>query len=179
MISLLNLFVVSAASAAMSFSQPPVNVPVGQEFKVAVLASSGGTQTLGTDAVITYDPKMLTVTKISRGSLYALYPPNLEDIDNVLGKAKFSGTSNTISPQIIDGILGWIYFRGKKIGDTQISIDWRPGSTNDSNIVPLTGEIDLLTVEPAKISVNFVEATTTQGFFNFIHRLLTLEFLNI
>ncbi len=178
MINLPNLFLALATSVGLSFSQAPAVMPVGEQFKLAINISSGGIETLGADAVILYDPKKTEVTKIGKGDVYLVYPPNLQDIDNSRGQAKFSGTASFKNPRAVNGVLGWVYFRAKKPGETTISLAWKPEGTADSNIVPVTGPIDLLTERPQNVTINFREASSEEKIFIFLKRIFSFDFLN-
>lgn len=179
MINLPNLFLVLAASARLFFGAVPAIVPVGDEFKVAINVSSGGEVTLGTDAVILYDPKALEVSKIVPGDTYVVYPPNLQDIDNVHGKARFSGTASLRNPRAVEGILGWVIFRAKKVvNSTSINLDWKPTKTEESNIVPISGVLDLLSEEPPAVTVSSREPYFEEKIFIWIKRIFSFDFLN-
>ena len=167
-----------AANASLTFSQPPSNIPVGSTFKISVNVFSAGIPTLGTDAVITYDNKMLEVVKIDPGNAYPLVPDNLLDIDNVMGKSRFSGTVDLGKPIPAEGAMGYVYFRAEKEGSTQINFDWRPGATNDSNIVPNTTELDLLQQTPQPIVVNIRQASQKEKLISTLQWIFSFEYLN-
>ncbi len=166
-----------AASFGLSFSSVPYLVPLGDQFRVKIDASSGGKGTVGTDAVILYDPRVLKVVKIIPGKLYPNYPEPLQDIDNVHGKTSFSGTVSFEPPRVVNGTFGEVVFQALKIDKTQISFDWQPKGTADSNIVPLDGTLDLLTEAPKSVDVLVQESSTLQKFFFFIKSVLAGGFI--
>lgn len=172
-----NLFLVLAASASLSFSQPPSIIPIGEEVRVIINVSSGGRETLGTDALILYDPKILSVTRILPAKLYPNYPPNLEDIDNVRGKVRFSGTVGPNKPLAVEGVLGEIIFRAKKPGTTKIGFDFEPGGTADSNIVPAFGGLDLLSEKPKEINLSIRSTSSPEKIWFLIKRILSFDYL--
>lgn len=177
--NLAQLFLVFATTAGLSFS--PVNdlLPVGTEFEVAINLSSGGTQTLGTDAVILFDPKVLSATKVTPGKLYPNYPETGREIDNVHGKVFLSGTANMDAPLTAQGVFGKVAFRAKKEGKTTLSFDWKEGGTADSNIVPYEGELDLLVSRPTDLNLSFREASFWEKILAFIKRVLSLNYLRL
>ncbi len=163
-----------ATSAALSFQSVPSVIPLGDQFKVTINATSGGRGTVGTDAVILYDPRVLQVVKIIPGKLYPNYPEPLWNIDNVHGKTSFSGTVSYNPPRVVNGVFGEVVFRAKKLGKTQITFDWRPGGTADSNIVPYDGELDILSEAPRGIDVSIKESSTLEKFVFFIKSVLAV-----
>lgn len=177
MINLASIFLVLVTSASLSFSQPPTIIPVGEEVRVTINVSSGGKETLGTDAVILYDPKMLSATRILPGKLYPNYPPNLQDIDNVHGKVQFSGTVGLKKPLTAEGVLGEISFRAKKPGTTKIGFDFEPGGTADSNIVPSFAGLDLLEQKPKEITLSIRSVSSQEKIWFFLKRILSFDYL--
>lgn len=176
MTSLFFPFVVLATSASLAFGSTPEIVPVGDEFKVAINVSSGGKETIGTDAVILYDPKILAVTKVNPGKAYFLYPPTLIDIDNVHGKVSFSGTVGFNPPKVVDGLFGEVFFRPKKPGQTKIDFAWQAKATNDSNIVPSLGGLDLLSEKPKGLSLSFRESSSEEKIWFLIKKILSFDY---
>lgn len=177
MISFLSPFIVLAASAYLALGQLPTTIPVGKEFKLPINVSSGGRETIGTDAVIQFDPKVLAVTKVNPGKAYSVYPPTLVDIDNVHGKVSFSGTAGFQTPKIAEGLFGEVFFRPKKPGMTKIDLVWEPKATNESNIVPASGGLDLLTEAPRGISLSIKEASSGERIWFLIKQILSFNYL--
>ena len=155
MFNFLPVVLVFASSLGLSFTAPQKPLPVGREFKVIISVATGNRTTLGTDAVLSYDPRILTAVKIIPGKIYPLYPQNLQDIDNTHGKLTLSGTVGFNKPKTANGVLAEVSFRSKKEGQTVLSFNWLPNATNDSNIVPDFGGLDLLTAKPADALLTF------------------------
>lgn len=170
---------VFAGSVSLFFSPVQKIIPVGEEFKITVNVSSGNNETLGTDAVITFDPKILSATKIKAGKIYPFSPSTLVDIDNVHGKVSFSGTVGGLGiPKVVEGILGEVFFKAKQSGTTQIGFDWESNSTTGSHIVPQNERIDLLTEKPAGIEISFRPASTGEKIWFFIKSIFSFNYLN-
>lgn len=167
-----------AASVNLSFEAVPQMIPAGDEFRLSVNVSSAGIPTLGTDVVITYDPKMVEVTKFLGGKVYPHYPVTLVDIDNVHGKTRFSGTADLYQTRVAEGLLGWVYFRAKKSGTTEVSFVWKKNGTDESNIVPDTGGLDLLKEKPKGVNLSFLEPSSGTRVWILIKRILSFDYLN-
>lgn len=167
------LFMVSAASASLYFSPLPSSIPVGQDFTVEINLGSGGLPTLGTDAVILYNPQVLEARKIISGNIYPSYPESGKQINNTQGKVSFSGTSTLGSPVTADGLLGKVVFRAKKTGKTTLSFLWQPDDTRDSNIVPYQGSADLLVEKPADLNLTFKPSSWWTKILNFLRQIIS------
>lgn len=177
MFNFLPTFLVFAGSLGLFLNAPQQPLPVGQKFKVTVSVASNSRTTLGADAVLAFDPRVLTAIKIVPGKIYPLYPQNLQDIDNTHGKLTFSGTVGFNKPQTANGVLGEVYFRSKKEGQIVLGLDWIPGATNDSNLVPDFGEIDLLKEKPADVLLTFREPSVLEKIFIKLQWLFSFEYL--
>lgn len=177
MFNFLPVVLVFASSLGLFFTAPKEALPVGQKFKVIVSVTSNNRTTLGTDAVLSYDPRILTAIKIVPGKVYPLYPENLQDIDNTHGKLTLSGTVGFNKPQTANGVLAEIYFRAKKPEATLLAFNWMPNATNESNIVPDFGGLDLLTEKPADAFLTFREPSFLEKIFIKIQWLFSFEYL--
>lgn len=177
MFNFLPLALAFAGSLGLFFTAPQQSLPVGREFKVAVLVASENRTTLGTDAVLTFDPRILKVVKIVPGKIYPLYPQNLQEIDNIHGKLSFSGTVGFNKPQTANGVLGTVYFRSKKEGSTILGFSWMPNTTNDSNLVPDFGGIDLLAEKPPDAYLTFRKASFWEKILIKLQWLFSFEYL--
>lgn len=177
MFNFLPAALVFASSLGLFFTAPQQPLPVGREFKVVVLVASENRTTLGTDAVLTFDPRILKAIKIIPGKIYPLYPQNLQDIDNTHGKLSFSGTVGFNKPQTANGVLGEIYFRSKKEGQINLAFDWMPNTTSDSNLVPDFGGLDLLTEKPPDAYLTFRKASFWEKILIKIQWLFSFEYL--
>ncbi|MBI5465210.1 hypothetical protein HY946_01215 [Candidatus Gottesmanbacteria bacterium] len=171
MVSFLPHFLILATTASLSLAGPRQALPISQPFKITINLSTGGRTTLGTDTVLSYDPRFLSALKIVPGKTYPNYPANLIDIDNVHGKLRFSGTVGFSPPKTAEGVFGEVFFLAKKEGQTQINLEVKPKETTDSNIVPDFGGIDLLTEKPKEITITAREASLGEKILNFIKQI--------
>lgn len=177
MFNLLPAALVLASSLGLFFTAPKETLPVGSEFKVIVSVTTNDRTTLGADAVLSYDPKILTAVKIVPGKVYPLYPENLQDIDNIHGKLSFSGTVGFEKPKTANGVLGEVYFRSKKPEPTILTFTWLPNATNESNLVPDFGGLDLLTQKPPDVLLTFKEPSVLEKIFIKLQWLFSFEYL--
>lgn len=108
-------------------------------FSLQVMVDTGGYETDGTDAILTYDITRFTANKINNGSIYQDYPGNNIDAQN--GKITISGLSSVGSAYKGAGILATIDFTvlaAAPVGASQIKFDFDPtdkAKTTDSNVV--------------------------------------------
>jgi hypothetical protein len=161
MLALLNHILVFAASVYMAFGNASATVSVGEEFSVPINISTAGQETFGSDAVISYDPKYLKAVSIKPGNYYPNYPDNLMNIDNNIGRVKISGTVGAFQTQKNgEGLFGRIFFQAIKNGQTTVGFVWQPNQTNDSNIVPMSGEMDILKEKPKDYQLTIEENTS-------------------
>lgn len=117
------------------------NIPVSVE-----IASDKVTD--GSDIVIIYDPKMLSVvtdvakTPVATGSLYSDYPVN--KLDETAGRINVSGITSLSGGTLPKGVFGTVTFQAKQSGKVKISLDFTSGSTTDSNIIETKTAKDVL-----------------------------------
>ena len=120
---------------------------VGEKIPVDVLISSVRASA-GTDVVIYYDPKLLSVdmpnggTPVTAGLLYSDYPVNRLDAQS--NRIDFSGISASQAGTQANGVLGTMNFIAKAPGKAKIWFDFTPGSTSDSNVVESQTSQDIL-----------------------------------
>lgn len=120
---------------------------VGDRIPVTISLSSLK-YTDGTDLIIFYNPKLLTVetdkkkAPVAVGLIYDDYPVNSVDEKN--GKIMISGISTKTNGVIAQGTFGTISFLAKADGKTAITIDFTPGSTIDTNVIETKTAKDVL-----------------------------------
>ncbi len=139
---------IQSQKTKISLVAPKTSLTVGEEVTVAVSISSTAL-TDGTDLVINYDSKFLEVvpaqgvqTPIAVGSIYSQYPNN--KLDTLRGIITASGISSEKNGILANGIFGTIVFRAKAMGSAQVSINYLPGATNESNVIETATGKDVL-----------------------------------
>ena len=119
-------------------------------FPVSVYLNTEGQKTIGTDLLLSYDPKLIEFVRVEPSTMYSRYPD--AQIDLVRHQIRYSGTSQFNNYQESNGIFATFYFRPilkknlKDLNDV-IKLIWQKNSTNDTNVVSIEGK-ELLTQEP-------------------------------
>lgn len=145
-------------NGSIILNSPKKVLSVGEKLTVTVHISSADKSTDGTDLVLSYDPKILTVETIGTekkvmavSDIYPEYPGN--GMGEKEGLIKVSGISSEKNGTAVNGVLGSIIFSAKTKGKTNINVEFSPGATSESNIVEthtghdLLGKVENLEVE--------------------------------
>ena len=139
---------VFAQSATLSLSPSAGTFNKGCNFSLKIDLNTGGAQTDGTDAIISYDSSRFSASSVTSGSIYPDYPGN--NIDESGGKITVSGLAAVSSAFSGQGTLATINFTVKETapaGATQIKFDFDPNDkskTTDSNVVERGTVADIL-----------------------------------
>jgi len=160
------------SAASLNLSSSTATPKVGEEFWVEVNLNTQIQETLGTDAVLIFDPQLFEAKEIEEGEIYPDYPG--KKIDNEQGKIFLSGVANYGSSVSASGVLGKIKFVPKKEGKAQISFAWQSGKTNLTSIIPYQGNADLLNQPPQSLSLQIEKQTLMGKIIEFIRRLVSL-----
>lgn len=131
--------------ASVSLSSDKSVVSFGETIPVRIRIWTGGRVTSGTDLVLRFDPKVLEAssTAFVRGNIYTDYP--LTDVDSKNGIIRVSGIAST-PKQAFSGVgeFGMINFKAKGVGVTTLTIDFKKGLTDDSNVISIKTNEDVL-----------------------------------
>lgn len=140
-------------TASLALTASKSQLKVGEEVVVTInLVSEKYTD--GADVIILYDPKILSPAKsVILGTVYSEYP--LNKVDTQLGRIAVSGISSNPKGVLAKGVLGTITFTAKAAGNTEITFDYTPGSTIDSNVIENKTAKDLLD-QVSNLKVNIV-----------------------
>ena len=129
----------------------------GQTVKLDVELNTNGNEVMGAEAVIVYDPKLLSVTdqNITAGTLFPAYPVKKvqrEGMVRIVGLisdpklAQFNGK----------GVLGTINFKAIGKGMTEVKIDITLGATNKSNVVKLGDKESGVNYLKSVVNANYI-----------------------
>lgn len=135
------------AAASLSLSPSAGTFNKGCTFSVKINVDTGGIQTDGTDAVIKYDPSVLSAT-ITSGTIYNDYPGN--NVDSANGKITVSGLASVSQAFSGTGTLATLNFTVSPTtpaSTTAVTFDFDPNNkakTTDSNIVERGTTADVL-----------------------------------
>lgn len=118
---------------------------VNDVIKVAIGETTGSKSVRGTDIVIKYDPKVLEATSgaFEKGTSYKEYSNLL--VDSASGTIQISGFT-AVNERAVSGtgVFGAFNFKAKQALKTQLTLDFTPGLTTDSNIVDAKSNQDIL-----------------------------------
>lgn len=124
------------AGARLSMISFKTSYTTGDTVPVAVRLTTGGYTSSGTDLILNYDPKILDALPSSfiKGSIYSDYP-----YINVDPKSGVISVSGIVSPSQKgfkgSGIFGTINFKAKALGEVVLTIDFKKGATNKTNVI--------------------------------------------
>lgn len=138
--------VITDQPTKITLSSPINTLKVGDQVTVTINLSSTRL-TDGTDVIINFDPKVLTVVQtgsvpVTVGSVYTQYPNN--KLDATKGIITASGISSEKNGSLASGVFGTIVFRAKSVGSTNITLVYSPDKTDESNIIETATGKDIL-----------------------------------
>lgn len=138
------------SNGIISLTAPKTTLKVGEKLTVTINASSSGALTDGTDLIITYDPKILSIETVGEdkkpivvSDIYTEYPSNSLDPNNP-GVITASGISSEQNGIPINGVFGSMIFTAKAPGKTTIGVQFDPTLTSESNIIETKSGMDIL-----------------------------------
>lgn len=130
--------VVKLKPTTVTLASEKTSLKKGEKMTVSINISSNK-KTDGTDLVLTYDPKLLSVETVGStkqpviaGTIYNDYP--LNSVDQLTGRITVSGITDDPGGALAEGLFGSVVFVGKGAGVAKISLDYSPSSTADSNV---------------------------------------------
>lgn len=96
----------------------------------------------------------MEVVQVKPAFLYPEYPPTVQSLDNAAGVIKITTLSGTAPNPPVVGTLATLVFQAKRDGQTQVRIDYMPGSSTDSNVADSLTSTDILgTALPVTIRI--------------------------
>lgn len=125
------------AKTTISLQSDKTSYKTGEKVTVSIILSSTKLSD-GADLIINFDPDKLSVENapggvpVVFGVLYSEYPSNVLNAKE--GRISVSGISTTEGGVLANGLFGVITFRAKSEGLANISLEFTPGSTADSNV---------------------------------------------
>ncbi len=112
------------------------NIKVGENISIKVILDSGTYKAQSFDAIIKFDPQILTAPNLiaKTSPTFSLYP--ISNIDQEKGIAAISGTMGVGKPGFKgQSEIASFMLQALKKGTTQINVEYSPGSTTKSNII--------------------------------------------
>ncbi len=139
-------------AAELTLEADKSSVAVGKTLNVNVNLR-GRESTIGTDLVMTYDPKMLQVLGVEGNTLYPVYNPAASSRVNAsTGTIKLSGSASLGKPVNADGTFGIIRLKALVSGSSQLTISYQKGSTSLSGVLGKNGQ-ELLNSAPKPLTI--------------------------
>lgn len=128
----------------ISLTTEKTRYSINELIPVQVIIDTGGKEISGADLILYYDPEILDKTPnvIVSGQIFDEYPiqsfenKGIISISGVSGPKAFNGT----------GLFAVINLTPKQLGKASITVDFKKGSTIDSNLVESKSSQDILEV---------------------------------
>lgn len=129
------------AGASFGFSQDEVTSKPAETFTVQMLLSSP--QAIdAVDALVSFDPSMISVEKASKGEIFEIYP--MKSTDNKKGLVKISAASREQFFQGENGVFATLTFKSLSTGETKISYQYETQEESHSDTDVMSQGTDLL-----------------------------------
>lgn len=144
------------SGGTVTLSSSKTNYKIGEAVPVVIKISTGNHLTAGTDLVLKYDPLKLEASAssfIKGQTTYGEFPAI--NINPTAGQVRVSGVAAVEKVGFNgNGDFGTLQFRAKQAGPTEVSLDFKPNLTNDSNMVEVGTNKDILeNVNSVKINI--------------------------
>lgn len=140
---------VYAYAASLSIAPPSGQINKGCDVTFTIELDTQGSQTDGTDVILTYDPTKMSITQtdITNGKIYADYPGN--SVDATAGKVSVSGIAQVSEAFSGKGTFATLKFKVNSAasGNATLKFDFDPSNktnSTDSNVVERGTVADVL-----------------------------------
>jgi len=138
---------------------------IGTTFNVDIVADSSGQAITGIDVFyLHYDNQKLSAQSVSNGTLFPNYQSrNNTPIDAAAGTINLSGYYNPGSnnQQVVSGVYATITFKAQAAGVANLSFDFSPGATTDTNMSRDTGGGNIIDILQVANGANFTVQSAT------------------
>jgi hypothetical protein len=114
----------------------------GQTYTLTINLDTKNKNIVAADAYLNYDPTMIKVISINEGVIFPTHPAL--DFSASKGLITISGIMPIQERFAGQGVMATILFQPIKTGSTEISFQYEPEETTDSNMVELGSSIDIL-----------------------------------
>lgn len=139
----------SAYAATLSIAPATGQINKGCDVTFTIELDTQGSQTDGTDVILSYDPAKMTIaqTDITNGKIYADYPGN--SVDATAGKISVSGIAQVSQAFSGKGTFATLKFKvaSAATGNAGLKFDFDPSNktnSTDSNVVERGTVADVL-----------------------------------
>lgn len=124
---------------------------VGETATVSITVGTGGWTTDGADIIVKYDPAIFDATQSTssqsfvKGKIYEEYPSiNIDPQKGIIAASGISSLSKKPYGFNGVGIFGTLNLVAKAVGKSTISVEYRAGATDESNIMETSQAKDIL-----------------------------------
>jgi hypothetical protein len=125
------------------YTQPlSIETQVGKRFDIDITIDAKNTVVNGIDSVITYDPTILRVVRISPADnkIFSLLRKQVEDGKLIITAIKNQATDTPTQEQIVARVS----IQALKSGTTTLIFEHKPGTTTGSTIIQAEGSKNIL-----------------------------------
>lgn len=149
-----------AANASLTLSPATQAVNVGDEIKLVVELNTDGASTTTTDLSLQFDATKVILTDITPGTIYDQYIG--KEINNAAGTAAITGLASSTTKLFTGtGTFATLTLKGIAPGSPQVTIVHTAGNRNDTNVVDIETNNDILaSVTGATITLSGTAITT-------------------
>lgn len=115
------------------FADDQYEIEVGQTTNLDIVADPQGNRIVGIDIMFSFDPKKIEIVGISKTDIFSELL-GLR-IDNLTGRARFSVVNSRGKYLEQQANIAVVSARLKESGESEISFEFEPGKTQDTNMV--------------------------------------------
>lgn len=138
----LEIIPVKKPKAELSLQSAAATVVQDQEFTADVILTQEKAKLLGVDAVLTYDPEILTVEEVTLGSAFTeSLPVQIKADEGKVYITLYNRQGQEITGEVK---LATLKLRAKAAGEVALQFDFTPGATTDSNVSDFETKEDIL-----------------------------------
>jgi hypothetical protein len=142
-------------------------VKTNEEFRVSLLISSEE-PLLGADAVLKFDPDLLEVVRIEEGDTFPSLPLKKADKEFI----RITGVAEVDKSFKGEGVFANITFKAKDAGSAKITVEFRDGATDESNLTAVQVKDVLGKVESGTYEIGTPLQKGLAGFRRFLGAIL-------
>jgi hypothetical protein len=150
-------FAQPALASSLTLSPSVTNTQVNQQFNLSLTLNPQNQLIVGTDIILIFDPAIIKpISVINTGHIRSTPAIRLTDTP---GQLKFSLANPYGVYTTTPGTIATLTFEALKTGQTNLSFQFTPGNTRDTNIVSQNATDTLTTTNQAKITVSALQSS--------------------
>lgn len=137
-------FPANAFAATLSIEPSVGSYNIGCTFTLNIKLNTDGAQSDGVDVILLYDPTRMVASSVTKGTLFAEYPGTNIDPTGKISILALASVNTSFSGEGTFAIVTFTIPPGTPQGMTQVTFDYAPGKTTDSNVVERGTTNDIL-----------------------------------